>query len=25
MVSLFLNIDEYPLPDGTGIELQPLP
>lgn len=25
MVSLFLNIDEYPLPDGTEIELQPLP
>ena len=25
MVSLFLNIDEYPLPDGVEIELQPLP
>jgi 4-carboxymuconolactone decarboxylase len=25
MVSLFLNIDEYPLPEGTDIELQPLP
>ena len=25
MVSLFLNIDEYPLPDGIEIELQPLP
>jgi 4-carboxymuconolactone decarboxylase len=24
MVSLFLNIDDYPLPDGTEIELQPL-
>jgi len=25
MVSLFLNIDEYPLPDGVEIELQSLP
>ena len=25
MVSLFLNLDEYPLPDGIEIELQPLP
>jgi 4-carboxymuconolactone decarboxylase len=25
MVSLFLNLDEYPLPDGVEIELQPLP
>ena len=25
MVSLFLNIDEYPLPDGVELELQPLP
>ena len=25
MVSLFLNIDEYPLPDGVAVELQPLP
>jgi 4-carboxymuconolactone decarboxylase len=25
MVSLFLNLDEYPLPDGVGIELSPLP
>jgi 4-carboxymuconolactone decarboxylase len=24
MVSLFLNVDEYPLPDGIEIELQPL-
>ncbi len=24
MVSLFLNVDEYPLPDGVEIELQPL-
>jgi len=25
MVSLFLNVDEYPLPDGVEIELSPLP
>lgn len=25
MVSLFLNLDEYPLPEGIEIELQPLP